>query len=507
MVWNRFGNYLEGLKSKELPLYDNVSWDDWETRLRRYQQNEYYYTNMQYSDINRYAQRIRETGKLYVNVRGIYNPIYRMVNIYADKVYPGMLDLTRLNGGAIPVVADDAIRRALIRLFRWSNWNSEKQLYPRIGEKLGDVFINVIDDIESERVVLEVLMPEKVRYLKKDMAGNIKDIWIEYIEVPDDRPEIKAPLTGLGKTLPSPSRDRRRVTQVITPESITIYHDGDVYDAWDNPFGFVPVVHVKASDEGFKFGNVRWMTSKIDEINSQAALLNDQMRKSVIPYIATIGGKLEKGSLARSGETMDEVLNIGVPLGGDVKAIVPHVDIASALQNIQSQLDELREDHPELFLYELADMTVSPSGIALRQFFDLAVNKITGAQGVYDDALIRACQMAMTIGGVQGYQDFKAFNINSFDRGDLDFSFRERPVIYDALPQVDRVNFLLASGAPQKAIWNELKVSEDDQLEWEKLLDEQNDTAIQNQINAIGGQGGIVNGEQLETENANEQEQ
>src|SRR5690606_33540167 len=189
---------------------------------------------------------------------------------------------------------------------------------------------------------------------------------------------------------------------IITGDEYVYYTDDKETDRYPNPFGFVPVTHVKATDEDFQYGAVRWNNSrvKIDEINAQAALLNDQMRKSIIPYIATIGGALAKGALTRSATTMDEIINIAVPQGGDVKAIVPHVDVASALQNIQAQLDELREDNPELFLYQITKMSVAPSGVAMDNFYDLAVTKILGAQGVYDDAFRRACQMALTIGGV-----------------------------------------------------------------------------------------------------------
>lgn len=481
-VWNRLGDALQtGIEAgvqtwrgdNVYPLFGNDrAWDTWESRLERYQQYEYYYISKQYSDINRLSLLLKEQGRLYVNVRSIYNPVYRMVNLYADKVYPAMIDFNDLTKGAIPVVGSPQIRDSLKRLFRWSNWNAEKQLYVRTGEKLGDTFIRIVDDIDSKRVLLEVLLPQKVQYLKKDSAGNIKEIWITYY-LNEDRP------TALG----TPDLKRVRIREEITPDHVIIYENDKKVDEWENPFGFVPVVHVKPIDEGFVFGDTRWDISRslINEINSQAALLNDQVRKAIIPYIATIGGKIDGSALTRSNKTMDELINIAVGLGGDVKMIAPQIDIASALKNIESQLNELRENNPELFMYQLADMSLPPSGVALRQFFDLGVNKITGAQGIYDDALIRACQMALTIGGVQGYQDFP-YTIQSFEAGDLDFTFKTRDVIYDAIPETTRINYLMSSGAPQSAVWTALGVSDEDQENWRTELETQNEQAIQAQI-------------------------
>lgn len=507
-IWDDFESAIRtrthhsSWKGGSVPLYENAAeWDEWHIRLERYKQNDYYYSNVQYDDVNAILSALRKSGRLYVNTRSIYNPIFRLVNLYADKVYPATLDLINLDSGAVPVVANDRIRKSLIQLFRWSNWNMTKQLYVRTGEKYGDVFLRVSDDVVSRRVVIEVLSPQKVRYVRKDSAGNIKEIWIEYLTKRENRPQVNitTPLVGT----PVNPDQVIRVTEVITQDYIIILHDDKPVQSWDNPFGFVPVVHVKAADEGFRYGSARWTVSrtKIDEINSQAALLNDQVRKSIIPYIATIGGALDAKALKRSGATMDEIINIAVGIGGDVKAVVPNVDIASALNNIQAQLDELREENPELFLYQLTDMTVPPSGVALRTFFDLAVNKISGAQGVYDDAFIRCCQMALTIGGVNGYTNFEGYTLESFALGELDFSIRPRDVIFDAIPQVDRLNFLLASGAPQGAIWTALQVSAEDQAKWKQELETQNDAVIEAQLQSIGGVGGNLNTAPLNTEN------
>ena len=106
------------------PAFGNTGWDDYEARLARYQQNELYYSNEQYTKLNKAMMRLREQRALYVNVRTIYNPINRLVNVYADKVYPAGLDLGTLSTGAFPIDGSPEVVKALIQLFRWSNWNA-----------------------------------------------------------------------------------------------------------------------------------------------------------------------------------------------------------------------------------------------------------------------------------------------------------------------------------------------------------------------------------------------
>lgn len=485
-------------RANNAPTYVNTEWDTWDARLKRYELNDLYYHNLQYDKLNKWIDHLRVSGALYTNTHSVYNPVARLVNIYADKIYPAMLDLEHMTGGAVPVVGDDRLRKAIIRLFRWSNWNMEKQNYTRTGAKYGDSFIQIIDDINSKRVILEVVPPQKVRYMRKDDAGNIKEIWFLYKEAIDDRPNIP----GVTENYDNRTRD---VLKQITGDTIAIYHDNKLFDSYDNPFGFVPVVHVKGNDEGYQYGVTPWHTArpKIDGINSQASVLNDEARVALNPYIVTTGAKLVKGSLNRSASRMDEVINIPVPSGEDAKVLTLNIDIASALNNIKSQLDELREDLPELFLFKLTDMTVAPSGIALRQYFDLAVGRIQGAQGIYDDPLIRAIQMACTVGGVQRYTDFEGFDLNSFDRGDLDFTIRPREVINDVLSRDSRIKYFLASGAPQSAIWTEMNVGEDDQAEWKKELEVQNEEAIQASIDRQNNQGGEMNTQNINTDNNN----
>ena len=226
--------------SMQSPTYDNPDWDAYSARIERYKYCESYYENAQYDALNSLGLQRRVYGKLYTNIRGIRNPVARLVNLYADKIYPAAIDTEDLSKGAIPILAPPEIKAALIQLFAWSNWSAGKQVYVRNGEKLGDSFIKVVDLVGNRRVALEVLAPQKVKDFTADVAGNIKQIVIEY---PDHDPY---PLPVYNQVNAPPVRFIR--TEVITGTEVTVYRDGKVVERYSNPFGFVPVVHAHFDD-------------------------------------------------------------------------------------------------------------------------------------------------------------------------------------------------------------------------------------------------------------------
>lgn len=455
----------------------NPRWDDYNTRMTRYQLCDMYYSNEQYSGLNRWLVQMQKQKGMYVHIRGIYNPVSRMVNLYSDKVYAGQLDYKRFSrNSALPLVADELLLEPLRSILRNSNFNTIKNTYVRMGEKYGDVFLKVADDPDAGKVSIEILDPKKVKYVDKDMAGNIRELWIEY-QTYDDRPDIG-----------TETRDRSVDTwlDIYTKTEIKRYKNEQLVDTWANIHGFVPAVHAKAHDEGHKYGATRYNSarSKIDEINSQASLLNDSVRKMVIPLLVGVGARINEEAINRSMNSNDEITALSVGLGAEVDYLSPTIDIDSALRNVVQQIEELKEDIPELFLYKALE-SIPPSGVALRQMFDLSLSKINSAMGTYDDALMRVLQMAITVGAVGKYEGFTNFDIGSYDRGELNFEILPRSVFYEGLEQFQYVNFLIANGTPQTGIWTELDVAPEVQAEWLEILAQQDDLEVTQQLEVV----------------------
>jgi hypothetical protein len=214
--------------------------------------------------------------------------------------------------------------------------------------------------------------------------------------------------------------------------------------------------------------------AKIDEMNDAASLLNDQIRKAVnvIWYFSgvaagsdlSISGQLDDGT-ATSDPTSrrDKLPAIYGPKDSAPTAMIAPLDIANTAANIQNMLAEIERDMPELSLHRVREMgQMTAPGI--RAGYNDAIDKITESRGNYDDALIRAHKMAISIGAYRRLENFTAFDTGSYARGDLDHYIAERPVIEDMLSKQERISVM--QGLPDnpeaaRAILEELELSPD----------------------------------------------
>ena len=160
---------------------DSASWGNYESRLKRYSFYDTYYTNTAYNVLSTFANHYKRTRKLYKNIRGVYNPVQRLVQLYVSKIYGGSLDYENLEEGAIPVLgADDALRAAIRQVWIDSNWGRKKSLFARYGSKYGDSFIKIVDLPDDAIVRMELLHPGMVKEVKFGSAGDIESIYFEW---------------------------------------------------------------------------------------------------------------------------------------------------------------------------------------------------------------------------------------------------------------------------------------------------------------------------------------
>lgn len=463
-----------------------MGWDTYEARLYRNQTADRYYNNIAYKNLSNYAaQAVRRKidNKLYKRIRGIYNPVNRLVETYVGKVYGGELDFDNLTTGALPIAnADDALRAAIIQLAIWSNWRAAKSLYVRQGANYGNSFLKVVDDTTLGQTRLEVLHPGKVRDMEKDAVGNIKRIIIEYER--DEHPS---------QYLPNDNRHDQKTetylyTEIITPERFSTFKDGEPFayfadgngnrvTAWDNPYGFVPVSLAGHVDMGLTWSASAYNASldKIDEINDQASLLNDAVRKSIDISWLFIGMQkpTPTGTATNtqfSDDARDDMKAMYVtPRDGqtvDAKPLVPNINIADTSANIEKLLEELERDMPELAMHRLR-MASTQTAPGVKASYNDAIDRFQEAQGNYDDGLSRAISMGVAIGGFRRYQGFAGYGLDMVTKGNMDFYIKARPIIDDELSKSEKITFLMGSNAPDRSVWKELGIAEDDITEWE----------------------------------------
>lgn len=486
-----FSNTWQGAT---LPLIES-GYDTYQARMLRYWFNEAYHQNIIYDAINTYAEQIKTDKKLYHAIRGIYNPVARQTGIYKAKVYPGALDLEHLNTGAIPIIADNPIKEAAKQLFIWSNWGSEKNLYVGNGAKFADSFIKVLDDRDRGKVRFEVVDPRFVKYKRTDEVGNIEEIHFEYERVNHEKIN-----KGVGRDI-SNDNQTFTYTEVITKDAIQVYRDGELWEGyhefapsgeWENPYGFVPVTHAKQTDEGREYGVTAYnpFTPKIDEINDAASVLNDFIRKNNNPpwYFAGVGGPESLNATATDSDgnqSKDALPAIYGPADSQPYPMVANVDISAGGQNIQYMLGELEADMPELALHQMRKQLGSGvSGITIGNLYDDAASRITEAQSNYDAPQIRAIQMGITIGAINGYDKFKAFNKDSYDAGKLELMIGARPPLRDTLSKRERFDLLLQTGAPPQGIWQEMGIGDETIKNWTGWLQDP-EAMIADQIEAM----------------------
>ena len=466
-----------------IPLRES-GWDTYEARLFRNQTADRYYNNVAYKALNLFAAqaaRRKIDNKLYKRIRGIYNPVNRLVETYVAKVYGGELDLDNLTQGALPIAnADDNLRAAIVQLALWSNWRAQKSLFVRQGSNYGNAFLKIVDDTALGRVRMEVLHPGKVKDMEKDSAGNIKRVLIEY-ERDENTTVYKANDRQLTQNINS-----YLYTEIITPEKFSTFKDGEPFayfkdgngtprPEWDNPYGFVPIAPAAHTDHGMVWAMNAYQPAldKIDEINDQASLLSDAVRKSVDISWLFIGMQkpaAEKSNTQFSDDSRDDMKALYVqPREGqtvDAKPLVSNLNIADTVLHIDKLLEELERDMPELAMHRLR-MGSQMTAPGVKASYNDAIDKFQEAQGNYDDGLSRAISMGVAIGGFRRYDGFQGYNLDTFTKGAQDFYIKPRPIIDDELGKSEKITFLMGSNAPSRAIWKELGVAEDDIDEWE----------------------------------------
>jgi hypothetical protein len=458
-TWMKYGS-----DTSPSPL-DVLQWDDYGYRMRRYQMYSRYYNNRIYFDPTMLATIQQMRPALYKHIRGVYNPVNRLVRVYVSKVYGGQLDMELLEDGAIPIdQADDRLRQAIKQTWIWSNWSKQKTLYVKYGAVFGDSAIKVVDDVSSQKIRLEVLDPRKIVDIRLDVVGNVKYIRIEYQRMDED--------TGKEYTY----------AEVIDSEWFVTFRDNDEYayyvdgegtavSRWRNEYGFVPVVLAQHSATDAVWGENPFHTSlsKIDEVNDQSSLLNDQVRKVINPLWAASGVQAGTNLELQAGDRD----GIQIIKAGDNVTFTPLVaplDIANAGENIQKLLAELERDMPELLLAKMLE-TGDVTATAIRASASAGISRIEEAQGNYDDALIRAQMMAVSIGGYRKYDGFAGYSLDSYARGDLAHFIGKRPVIGDDLSKFERVQAMQNAQVSKRLMLRELGFSEDDILE-EEMRDE-----------------------------------
>jgi hypothetical protein len=411
-----------------------------------------YYANTVYEDPVTWRQYRAKYG-LYRAQRSIYNPTRRLVEIYAGQLYPGVLseDGKQLPDGiplAIPLTDDTApeLKTAIAQFWQWSNWQANKSLFVRYGAIAGSVMVEAVDNLDRRNVTANVVWPGQVCYIDLDDTGNVKEYALEYRAYDDDRNEMFT------------------FRKEVDTEVFRYYRDGNLYD-YDgagseqaNPYGFVPAVWVRHNQTGSDWGApaIEGSLNKIDELNSLASHVHDQIHKKVAAP-AVLSGVTSLRSLteqqnrtqpnpdytsenARVLEDREDLLLIGAPEGAAVHSLAGTLELDDALPYLEKLLGEIEQDHPELILYQQLRQMSQVTGPGASRLMGDAAARIWEAQATYDQQSVKLFGMVVAIAGWRlnsgawnstdrQREKFRPFDLGSYQRGDLDMAISPRPIM------------------------------------------------------------------------------
>lgn len=392
--------------------------------------------------------------------RPLRNPAYRVVEFYASKQWPGTLP------DALPMEllpdANPAIEERIRDIWVWSNWSARKQVAARWQAIYGNSFLKVAGDPERGQVLLQLIDPryvvdfdlddrDVITYIridtpirKRNDSGEEEswthtEIWEKYA----DRLRIWEHQRGYGAS-------RRELPQPIADEAITERTGVD----------FVPVVHAKNRDigEDLGVGAFQLQTDKIDEVNRQATRLhqilyryNKPLFVAMANMVDAMGRPMPAPKLAEANSDDEVELDdddlMSLPGMMRLDALVPNLNYGSHLDAITAQMREIERDLPELAYYELREQG-DLSGVAIDLLLSDAEDRLLEARGNGEAGMIRAQQMALSIGQAMGLPGFSPSEIGTYDTGSFDHRFRTR----EALPMTELQRLDLIGKATQAGL-------------------------------------------------------
>jgi hypothetical protein len=394
-------------------------------------------------DNQRWRPYLRERD-LHEKTMCVINPTQRIADFYAATIYPGYLSDTGypvVNNTelAIPLVTrNDAIRRAVGQLWSWSNWEENLIDWIRMGATLGDAPVEMVDDTAAGKVYPIIVRPEFITDVEFDERKNVI-AYTKSLQVWDKEAE-----------------EFFLYTRVIDKERIITYRNNKEFGyngmpaEYDNPYGFCPLVWVKHRDPGRgilpgKPAVRDWR--KIEELNSDYTRLRMYIRKQALtPMLLAAMGDISPPVSEVDGEEIDieDMMLLAAAADGSVHKLDGNLELASAFDGIRIQMQEIDDDHPELRAEEAMKQMSQVTGPASQDLLANVVRNVKLASKAYDRATKSMHQQLLAIGGMRanegasGWSDlteqqkkFLPFDLESRDRGDLDFTIAPRA----ALPQ------------------------------------------------------------------------
>ncbi len=432
---------------------------------------------------------------LYKNTRQLWRHADAIVSLYEQFVYAGDLssdgkalpDGTR---GAIPIdpqtgddKADEAILRGCAELWSMWRWRQSMSLAPKYAAILGDVLVELVEDVPRGTVMPRFVWPGSVVDLDLNDAGDVRRYAIEYPVVVEESSAYGQRVKG----------ERYRFRKEVDGAFIRYYRDGQPAAFPDlgidratepNPFGFAPACWIRHETV---FGNrgvgaLEKTMRAAFEMNSVLSHAIDYQRRQFSAPVGVIGGATqslerrgagaapERGpeAAAREARAAAETMSLlSLQQGGQFVTV--QFDVGQTTQMLQLVMDAILAEAPEArYAQQILGMTqVTAPGI--ERALGPIVGRVKRARANHDPQTVKLHQMALAMLGFRlangdypervtaerpaRYEAFRAFDLTSYGRGMLDFTIPDRPVIPEtAQERVELALLRMQAGADRQAL-------------------------------------------------------
>jgi hypothetical protein len=418
----------------------NLSQSD---RLYGYREAYAYYTRAMFSNRNGadWTSYLSDR-ELYKHTRLIFNPVPNIVDFYVDNLWKAE-DNKEHPALALPVAdgAKDDLLEGIAQLDQWGRWLSEKSRIVKYTASMGNVLIEGIDDLVRQKVYHETVYAGFIKEVELNASGDVQ-AYVKEHEVYDKQ-----------------NKRTYLFRKEVNREDFRYFRDGSPFtpqgktaEVEANPYGFCFAVWLKHGDNGGDYGTGAINDfNKIDEVNSLASHLHDNIHKEIESgkiigveeteslKMLTGGSQNADGSINETDPRMDRVLllakgNVSVAdLSGLLKLSEAHPYLKELILSIGG-------DYPELEYKQILKESAQMSGIALERLLTPAQNRLDGAQSYYNEQIVKLRQMQLAVGGMRANGGgwtmrtkqqavFRPFNLNSYQAGNLDFQLKPSVLI------------------------------------------------------------------------------
>jgi hypothetical protein len=423
------------------------------------------YQNNTFRDLaHTWSPSLKAAFSLYRHTRNVFNPVNRLIEFHASHVQGGQLDKDAGDGekvrSAIPILTEnEAIRPAVAKLWRDSNWQTAKAIQTRYGACFGDVAVVVDDDPIRKRVTKRVIHPGFLKWVDFDASGNVTSYILEEYRYDPRAPGVK--------DLP-PIVDPRSLHRVVRYNEEAFSDGGDVVYRtylngapfnwrgndesgnplpweWRVPYPFVPLVLAQHLNVGLPWGvaEPHALISKVFEVDDMASGLGDQIRKCIrapkliagvmasAPVGPGVAGQPSipgtTATLGRPDPSRQEQGFLTASLGTTVHDMAFPLDIDGVSAHIAAINAEIEKDFPELQM-DIWAVNTDVSGRALRVARQRTEVKVQERRVAYDALEVKSNKLALAIGGARGYPGYQGFGHDPREEGPLDHEVGHRAV-------------------------------------------------------------------------------